>query len=353
MAGLLTLEVKNFLKLATAKGVGFKFLTRFYSEYKTFGGDFEENLKGFLKKHFPKRVEEIQTHLKREEFFKKLFTFLEKNGVKVIPFFVQEYPKKLLEWEIPAIYLIGELPERGFSIVGTRKASEEGKKKAREFAKALAQNGFTVISGGASGIDLQSHWGALEGGGKTGIVAGEGIYRFLKNNPALAGKVLKNGGFILSQFSPLTAGARWTFPKRNALIAYFGNYGTLVVEAPEKSGALITADFAHKLGRKVYVYLGCTSNPNYRGCVKLISSCKAKLVLTPHGLLEELTGRPSVEKKEISNPKVETLISERPRTFDELLALTRMEREELISLLTELEMEGKVTYQGGYYIWSG
>ena len=77
------------------------------------------------------------------------------------------------------------------------------------------------------------------------------------------------------------------------------------------------------------------------------------MVLTPHGLLEELTGRPSVEKKEVSNPKVETLISEKPRTFDELLALTRMEREELISLLTELEMEGKVTYQGGFYLWSG
>ncbi|HIQ25783.1 MAG TPA: hypothetical protein EYH48_00400 [Aquifex aeolicus] len=169
MAGLLTIEVKNFLKLSTAKGVGFKFITRFYSEYKTFGGAFEENLREFLKKHLPKKVKDLQNHLQREEFFKKLFTILGKNKVKVIPFFSREYPKKLLEWEIPALYLIGKLSERGFSIVGTRKASKEGKKKAREFAKGLAQNGFTVISGGASGIDLQAHLGALEGGGKTGI----------------------------------------------------------------------------------------------------------------------------------------------------------------------------------------
>jgi DNA processing protein len=180
---------------------------------------------------------------------------------------------------------------------------------------------------------------------------GEGIYHFLKRNPAFAEKVLRGGGFILSQFAPFTAGARWTFPKRNALIAYFGNFGTLVVEAPEKSGALITADFARKLGRKVYAYIGCTSNPNYRGCVNLVSNGGAKLVVEPPMLLNEITGQPLEETKNTTHP-LEKLLTEKPRTLDELLALTSMGKQELTALLTQWELEGKVTYQGGFYLWS-
>ena len=352
MARLLTPEVENFLKLATAKGVGFKFLQRFYSRYRTFGGNFEENLREFLKDYPPSKAKAVVEHLQREEFFKKLFTFLGTNGIEVIPFFGSEYPAQLLKWEVPALYLMGELPDRGFSIVGTRRAGAEGRKKARLFAQALAQNGFTVISGGASGIDLSAHLGAIEAGGKTGVVLGEGIYHFLKRHPAFAEKVLKGGGFILSQFSPFTAGARWTFPKRNALIAYFGNFGTLVVEAPEKSGALITADFARKMGRKVYAYIGCTSNPNYRGCVNLVSSGGAKLVVEPQNLLSDISDRPLGENKNPAHP-LERLIAERPRTLDELLALTSMGKGELTALLTQWELEGKVSYQGGFYIWSG
>ena len=175
-----------------------------------------------------------------------------------MPFYDRDFPSELNEYtNVPALFILGNFDfSKGFSIVGTRKAGVEGKVKAYEFGKELASNGFTVVSGGAEGIDTQAHLGALSSG-KTAVVLGEGLYHYLRRKEVFAKKVLDSGGFIVSQFHPFEKGGKWSFPVRNALIAYFGLYGTLIVEAPKKSGALITADYALKMGRELFVYLNC------------------------------------------------------------------------------------------------
>ena len=362
-------NLENFIKLSHIKGIGFKFLKGFYEKYGTFGENFEKNLSEFLKeKTSPQKAEEILSHLRSEANFKPIFDFLKLHKVEVIPLFDDRFPKELLELgiPIPALYVIGELSADGFSIVGTRKASTDGRFRAREFAAALASAGYTVISGGAEGIDRHAHEGALSVGGRTGVILGEGLYHFVRRNKDFVQKVLKNGGFILSQFDLFTQGAKWTFPLRNALIAYFGFYGTMVVEAPERSGALITADYALKLQRPLYTYLSCVHNPTFKGNLNLIKGCKARLVTEADELVELLRGvgikipPQKVESKNITPESggekgdiLERFLKEKPRTFDELLALTDLSEDELLEKLTLLELEGKISQEGGFYRWMG
>ncbi len=357
-------ELKNFLKLSLVKGIGYKFLKEFYDTFSSFGEDFEVNLHKFLKERVSqKRAEEILHLIKDDRNFSPVWGFLQKFRVEVIPFFDPRFPTDLEDLGItfPALYVLGEFNPNGFSIVGTRKASAEGRLKAREFAKALAWEGYIVISGGAEGIDRSAHEGALSVGGKTGVILGEGLAIFLKRNSRFAEKVLKNGGFLISQFPPFTIGAKWTYPLRNSLIAYFGIYGTLIVEAPTKSGALITADYVLKLKRPLYVYLNCVRNPLYGGNLKLLKECKAKLITETGELLkhldeEKITQFPRIgeipkEKIPKEDELLQKLLKEKPRTFDELVALSGFSEEDLLEQLTLLELDGKVVQEGGFYRW--
>ena len=354
---------ETFIKLLHLRGIGYKFLKGFYERFGTFGENFEENLREFLKEKYPKRdPDEVLSTLRSKERWKELFGFLEKFRVGVIPFFDKRFPRELylLGLSVPALFLIGELPTDGFAIVGTRRASAEGKRMTERFAAYLAEKGIPVISGGAAGIDRAAHGGALSVGGITGVIAGEGLMPFISKNGAFVRRILDNGGFILSQFPLTTTGAKWTFPQRNALIAYFGFRGTLIVEAPKRSGALITADYAERLKRPLFAYLNCTHNPAYGGNVELIKGGRARLITEPQELLDSVEnihkGNSSGELPPAGGSKEnspERFLKEKPRTFEELLILTSLPEEELLEKLTLLELEGKVIQEGGYYIYSG
>ena len=288
-------ELFNFLNLLSVRGVGYKFLYRFYETYGTFGENFGENLREFLKERLKKtqKVEEILTSLKREEGTKGLIKFLETYRVRVIPFFHPLFPKGL-EGKISAsaLFVLGDFDfSLGFSVVGTRKASKEGLERAFLFGQSLAERGYLVVSGGAVGIDTQAHKGALKAG-KSALVLGEGLYFFLKRKGRFAREILDSGGFILSQFLPFERGRKWTFPQRDITLAYLGLYGTLVVEAKERGGSLITASWAFKMGRPLYVYLPNEESPNYRGNLKLLGEGKGEPVLSPSGLLKRI-GKPT------------------------------------------------------------
>ncbi|NPB05205.1 MAG: DNA-processing protein DprA [Aquificae bacterium] len=370
--------LENFLRLYSLKGVGPKFLKRFYRTVGTFEGDLEDLVDLFAEREGlpPAKVERLKAALEESEReFERLVRFLEREKVKVIPFFEADFPSDLRKVgeEVAALFAVGRFDySTGFSIVGTRKASREGRLKASAFAAELARAGFMVVSGGAEGVDLAAHEGALAAGGRTAVVLGEGLARYLERNRPFAERVLESGGFLVSQFPPFFAPAKWSFPKRNALIAVLGLFGLLVVEAPERSGALITADYALRLRRPLFAYVGCTYQPNYAGSVELVSEKGAKLVVDPRRLVKVLTsGRregsepPGERTPAVSPPKGETegpssagkkvldLLRERPRTFDELLALTGAAPEELLTLLTELEVEGAVVCEGGFYRFAG
>ncbi len=371
MAGEITRKERNLLQLYLTKGVGSKFLKEFYKVVGTFEGNLKELLERFFEVRSLKR-DKLNTFLERlqesEKQLEDVLKDLNRYGVQIVPFYSDRFPKALnLLEDIALLFTVGRFEfERGFAIVGTRKASSEGRKKAFEFARSLSEKGFLIVSGGAYGIDRVAHEGALSVGGRTAVVLGEGILTALKRGEKLFNEVLQKEGFLISQFPPNFGATKWSFPKRNALIAALSPFGTLIVEAPERSGALITAEYTLQLERNLFVYLGCTHNTNYRGNVNLIASCKGRLVIEPLQLLELLNApakgflnsetlkkvvKTETEKGseyENGNP-ILGYLREKPRTFDELLALTQMSETDLTNLLTELELEGKITFEGGYY----
>ena len=162
------------------------------------------------------------------------------------------------------LYVRGNLPKDhnlNFAIVGTRAASDYGRTLTFKIAKELAELGFNIVSGLALGIDTQAHLGALEGKGRTTAVMGSAIDDnsiYPSENLNLVKKIISSGGAIISEYEPGTKSEIWFFPERNRIISGLSR-GVLVVEAPEKSGALITARVALEQNREVF----CHSRLNF------------------------------------------------------------------------------------------
>lgn len=196
----------------------------------------------------------------------------------------KEYPEKLKSIYNPPLklYVLGNkelLKQKGIAIVGSRKATEYGKKIAYKFSKELAENGINIISGLAKGIDTYAHLGTIQASiesknlkklGKTIVVMGSGFNNiYPKENIELARKVIKSGGCIITEYSAETKPEKMNFPKRNRIISGLSN-GVLVVEANNTSGALITAEFALEQGKEVFAIPGDITKEQSEGCNELI-----------------------------------------------------------------------------------
>jgi DNA processing protein len=144
---------------------------------------------------------------------------------------------------------LGETPL--VAIVGTRQPSEYGIRWTRQISTALAKNGFTVVSGLAEGIDTETHTAALKAGGRTIAVLGTGVDVIYPAKNQQLYKQILSAGLVLSEYPAKTPPDRTQFPRRNRIIAGLSR-AVLVMEAPLKSGALITANYANEFGRDVY-----------------------------------------------------------------------------------------------------
>lgn len=206
------------------------------------------------------------------------------EDVSIITYFDRRYPRDLREIydPPPVLYVRGDITydyRTSISIVGTRLFSDYGRMVTEQFAYQLASWGFTVISGGARGIDSIAHRTAIQAKGKTLAIMGCGIdVVFPSENKALFEKVASNGALV-SEFPIGTIPEKYNFPARNRIIAALGR-ATLVIEAPEKSGALITSDLALQNGRDVFAVPGRLTDKRSDGCNKLIQD-GAHLVLDP------------------------------------------------------------------------
>ena len=205
-----------------------------------------------------------------------------------------EYPLRLLNIpDYPAvIYVWGDIgridDEVAVTIVGTRSESPYGKKAAYNISLGLAKAGALVISGGAVGVDITSHKGALVGGGKTIAVLGCGINtKYLTENESLR-QVISEHGAVISEYPPGTPVTKAAFPIRNRILSAL-SLGTVVVEAASRSGSLITANFAVEQGRDVFAVPGSIESEYSRGTNKLIQD-GAKPVLCALDILMEYNG---------------------------------------------------------------
>ena len=212
-------------------------------------------------------------------------------GAKVITMEAPEYPRMLREISNPPIvlYVWGELTERdhlALGVVGSRQTSHYGLECAKKLSYQLAYAGLTVVSGLARGIDTAAHQGALAAQGRTIAVIGSGLMDlYPPENQGLAEKIVTSGA-VVSEFPMTLSPSTQTFPYRNRIVAGWGS-GVLVVEAGQKSGALITATQALEHGRLVYAVPGQIDRPTSAGSNRLIQQ-GAKLVTSAADILDDL-----------------------------------------------------------------
>ncbi len=197
------------------------------------------------------------------------------SGIDIIPLGDKRYPVTLSAMDNPPLllYVKGRLPDfenlPSVAVVGPRKISDYGKKAAFSLSFRLARSGFIVVSGGALGCDTYVHAGALKTNGITVLVMGCGILAdYLPQSRKMREAVTVNG-CIISEYSPKTTATRFSFPIRNRIMAGL-SLGTVVIEAPEKSGSLITARHANDQGRDVFVIPGSNGDLQYKGSNALL-----------------------------------------------------------------------------------
>jgi DNA processing protein len=184
---------------------------------------------------------------------------------------------------------MGKLPDPEkplAAVVGTRRPSGAAAAQAYSIGRDLASGGVSVVSGLALGIDAMAHRGNLEEGWRTIAVLGSGLdCIYPKSNRPLARRVLENGGLLLSEYPPGTEPFKWNFPTRNRIIAALAR-GTVVVEAPAKSGALITARLAIEQNRDIWVASSGAASPLGAGTARLVED-GAPVIASGRDILEE------------------------------------------------------------------
>jgi DNA processing protein len=267
---------------------------------------------------------------------------LEKYGISFISAFNEEYPALLKHTHLPPVglYVQGELPSdysRSLAIVGSRKANQYGEQVIDTFVPRLVKEDWLIVSGGALGADALAHAATVRAGGKTIAVIGSGLLKpYPATNRRLFEQIIEHGGAIVSTFPLLMEALAANFPARNRIIAGMTR-GCLVVQAAEKSGALITADIALKEGRDVFAVPGSLFDPLSAGCHALLQEgahCArtAEDILQVYGFaapaqpitsLERAvpTSTAQVHKPKVPNPALPPFLQfcTEPRSFDDLL----------------------------------
>lgn len=213
------------------------------------------------------------------------------NDIQIITRSDANYPKPLAEIYDPPnlLFCRGELldiDQVAIAIVGTRHASNYGRAIATRLATGLAMAGFTIVSGLARGIDAAAHRAALAAGGRTVAVLGGGLLKMYPPEHAQLAKEIAKSGAVLSESLPMQPPKSGSFPRRNRIVTGLC-LGVIVVEAGERSGALISARMAMEQGREVFAVPGRVDSRMSRGCHRLISD-GAKLVESIDDVLEEL-----------------------------------------------------------------
>jgi DNA processing protein len=246
------------------------------------------------------------------------------------------------------------------AIVGTRYPTAHCKKWTQRIAQTLAQQGFTIVSGMAAGIDGIAHQACLGAGGRTVAVLGTGLDQIYPPNHRSLYEQIQQQGLILSEYPQGTPPDRSHFPARNRIIAGLAR-ATLVLEAPEKSGSLITVRYANEFGRDVYTLPNSPDIEQSRGCLRLLQQ-GATPILTLDELLEQLGAIPQLDPQldpphQLSLldsptpalpqfPKewqpIWQVISHEPLPFDAIIQATGQMAGDVSGILLQMELAGLI-----------
>lgn len=303
-------------------------------------------------------------NIKKSEYFlesrnklnlDELFESVEKRGIRVLAYDDERYPRLLKEISNPpaVLYYKGDLfscnIDKTLAVVGSRRASYNGKESLKKIINGFRGTDICIVSGLATGIDTVSHQLALENNLKTiGVIASGFDFTYPTSNKSLYEEIINGNGAIVTEYYPTFEPLKFRFPQRNRIVSGL-SFGTLVVEAAIKSGALITANIALEQGRELMCIPGLITNPNTEGIYKLLKT-GATLVTESDDVLnalgwEIIKDNQNFEESDdltIDEKKILYTINIEPKNFDEIQNETKLSTDDLLVLLTTLELKGKL-----------
>ena len=279
--------------------------------------------------------------------------------LKMINFEDEFYPESLRNIDNPPkkLYVQGDetiLNNKCLSIIGSRNCTEYGAEMAKNFARDFAEMGITIVSGMARGIDSQAHLGAIEANGKTIAVLGSGFNHIFPGKKVYK-QILKNGGAVITEYEEDVGVFSQGFRDRNRIVAGL-SVGTLVIEAKEKSGTGITAEYVRRYGRELFCIPHLIGDKSGTGTNRLLKK-GAKLVTSIEDILQYYgyIEKPVVEEKELvveipkEYKKIYEKIKGEPINADEIRKKVNMPISEVNTILTMLELEGFIESIPGSY----
>ena len=353
--------MKYLNALFTIDGVGNQKISRLLNHFETAERVWQVSASELVQAGLLPKLADLIVEKRKTLDPEKLWQVLQKENITIITIKNPAYPQLLKQIPAPPFLLYAKgnlacLQMPMLSIVGSRKFTAYGRQMTTNFAKELVRAGFCVVSGLALGIDAIAHAGALDASGKTIAVLGnslDDINIYPRNNFDLAREIIAKGGLLLSEFPVPTHANANTFPIRNRIVAGL-SHGTLVTEAAEASGSLITANFAVEFGREVFSVPGNISSPQSEGTNNLIKK-GAKMTTSINDILEEL--RPQMSTKELK-PKLEIALSEeekvvmqvlspQPTHIDIICKQTKLGTSTISGILVILELKDVIKNIGG------
>jgi len=280
-----------------------------------------------------------------------------KKGIGVVTIAEAGYPRLLAQIPSPppVLFVRGTfLPEDNLAIaiVGTRRSTSYGREVTSRMASGLAEAGVTVVSGLARGIDAAAHSATLASGGRTIAVLGSGVdIIYPSEHHQLAERIIENGALI-SDYPPGRKPDAPNFPARNRIISGL-SLGVVVVEAPNRSGALITVDFAADQGREVFIVPGSVLSDNSAGCHRMLRD-GARLVTCADDVLDDLRIGQRREQAAVQQAlpltdaerRLLNHINADPQHIDEIIAAANLPVAEGLALISMLELKGIVRDAG-------
>jgi len=354
----------NIIRILSISGVGPRKTLDLISRFDTLDNIFSASY------HDLTRIPGIKDKIARailrdpdEELLHGQVKLIEKFQVKMVTIWDDSYPERLKQIYDPPIALfcrgnIDLLNSEGIGMVGTRTPTSYGREISKEFSRDLARKGLTIISGAAKGVDSLVHEACLKAGGSTIAVLGNGVDRVYpaENRPLY--HEISEKGLIISEFLMGSKPDAQNFPRRNRIISGL-SLGTIVIEAAERSGSLITAYFALDQNREVFAVPGPVNSRQSRGCHLLIKQ-GAKLVESVEDILEELDGKYKMGSSQgqqellIAADPAESAVLEHLSTdeeihIDDLASLAEQTTFALLGTLLQLEMKGLIQQLPGKY----
>jgi DNA processing protein len=287
---------------------------------------------------------------------------IEEHNVNVVTIFDKRYPDSLKRIDSPPIvlYVKGNIDyineEKMVAVVGSRNCTYYGKNTASRICATLAKLGISVVSGMARGIDTTAHKEALNARGRTIAVLGSGLNDIYPPENKRLSETIASGGAIISEFSMNMPPLKENFPRRNRIISAMSK-GVVVIEAPQDSGALITANFALEQGKDVFAVPGNADLHSFKGCNKLIKE-GAKITCDALDIVEELF--PELLDRQAKEPqrdakkeavllniaaedrKIYELLKNEPMDIDSLIEEVKLSSPQVLSSLLNLELSGLV-----------